>query len=464
MQERRATIRMNHASRAQYCPAEDLLPRDGRLMNLSERGAGLLVREPHPEGEQITISFAFPGDEETTTATGAVRWSEANPAGGGWHRVGLQWLPLEEVTRNRLHRFLYQQTKQGVTRASTGGAGAAWRFRAWGSLVAWLGVAILALIGVNLAQRLHALQGKNSWLGQVVEERNAFIHQLKTREATLQSQLSATRGYLAETAAEVSRLDQHAQGLGGQIQLLNKEVERFQQSYVKVREERGSLLQHVLDLEQERLALSRRLVSSQEVSLVVREAIESRKRALQARERPQMKGERRLSDLEIVGNEGYIIRDGHPTLGRSTMWIRVYDPEQPQTAPTATTASAAQPAGALKPQRAPSSGKGGAGRMVVIRQPLPASGHAPGAPAHPALPPSPAPAKPSGSLGTFLLEPDSTTQPISLAPLPDNNPRPASAGTADSATAEQGTGAATTQAGASRESTPSPSTSPVGAP
>ncbi len=337
MQERRTTIRIEHACRAQYCPADDLLPRDGRLLNLSERGAGLLVREPRRQGEQVTVSFSFPGDAEATTATGTVRWSEPELGGGGWHRAGIQWLPLEEIARNRLHRFLYQQTRPAQRRP---GDKRGWRIPGgrWAAAAGWGGIAILVLASALLFRQIQALQGQNTQLGVAVAQRNSVIKQLNDRTSSLQTQLTTTRGYLAETAGEVARLDQHAQVLGGQVSALSQDVERFQRAYTNVQEQREALIHHVIDLEQERLILSRRLVSSQEVSMVVQEAVNDRRRAKESQLRLELRQKREAADHELNGNEGYVIRDGRPTIGRSTVWIRVYDPEA-----TSSTAPAGAP-------------------------------------------------------------------------------------------------------------------------
>ncbi len=91
MQERRTTIRIGQQCRTQYCSSEDLLPRDGRITDLSERGVGLLVREAHRIGEVLTVGFSLPGDRTTLTATGVVRWSNP-PQKGRWYPVGLDWI------------------------------------------------------------------------------------------------------------------------------------------------------------------------------------------------------------------------------------------------------------------------------------------------------------------------------------------------------------------------------------
>ena len=74
MQERRTSIRMAHAVAAQYCPSDDLLPRDGKLLDVSERGSRLKAREPRQVGDRITVTFPLEQEQEPLTVTGEVRW------------------------------------------------------------------------------------------------------------------------------------------------------------------------------------------------------------------------------------------------------------------------------------------------------------------------------------------------------------------------------------------------------
>lgn len=335
MQERRTTVRVAYPCRAQYCAADDLLPRDGRILNLSERGAGMLVRESRREGEQVTTSFSLPGTSETLTATGVVRWSSPTLK-GRWHAMGLEWLPLEEATRNRLHTFLYTQpipsTRGRPDRAADQAPSSQWMV--WG---AW-GIAIL-LVGAVAWLWAQTLQREQEarWLRKGVEQRSMAIAVLKQREqrlvehgAWLQQELGTAQHRLASATGEMVQLDQQAQSLAGDAQRLRQEVELFQQSYDKAQQERGQLIQEVIGLEQERLKLLGRLSSLPELHLAIRNAIEARK-AAQAHARWAAFQTLRGADTEIApeDNQGFVIRDGRSTLSRrgTVMMIRVHDPQ-----------------------------------------------------------------------------------------------------------------------------------------
>ena len=330
MQERRTTIRLSHRSPAQQCSSEDLLPQDGYLINISERGAGLLARQAYRDGERVTVSFALPGEREPLTATGVVRWSAPSTTRNRWNPSGLEWLPFEEPTRDRLHRSLQRMTRAAFPRAVPKSRVSAQR------AVLFTGIAGGLLIALLLSFWVRSLRQENRALATAVAQRNGIISQLEGEEARRTLELDTARANLAATASEVARLDQQTQNFGAALGQLNEDMERFQQSYVQVRGEREQLMQRVLDLEQERASLAKRLSSVEELRLAIREAIDTRKdtqhaqRLLLVRAK-QEAGQRRMAD----GNRGFLIRDGRPTAGRATLWIRVHEPEpsSPQPAP-----------------------------------------------------------------------------------------------------------------------------------
>jgi archaellum component FlaC len=319
MQERRLIIRIPRRCRMQYCSSDDLLPRDGRLLNVSDRGAGLLVREPHRQGEMVSIGFALPEEPEALTATGVVRWS-ATPPHGHWHAIGLDWLQLDDTTRNRLQRFMSGAAPSAATPPP-----------ARRTIVFWVAAAgtSLLLIGVLVAAWLRSLQWENQQLQAIISQRDAVIAQLAQEESRLKLELGEAKTHLAQTTDEVARLDQQAQGLGEQIQALTAEISRIQNSYLQVRAERAQLIQQVLDLEQERAALRRRLSSVEELKVAIQEAIDMRKAARQAERLAILEARREAQEAALAnGNRGYLIRDGRPTLGHTTVWIRVHDPQE----------------------------------------------------------------------------------------------------------------------------------------
>lgn len=347
MQERRTSIRIDRLSRAQYCPTDDLVPRDGRLTNLSERGAGLLLREAHRIGERITVSFSLPDAEEPLTATGVVRWSDDRSRQGRWYPLGLEWLGLEEATRRRLQGFITQQA-QAVQPAPAGPSKTAASVRR-----ILLGTALIgAVIGASfLAYQLVLTQRQNLQLDDAIAQRDMTIdvlegraNYLKQRETQLQQDLTSTRIQLEMASDSVTQLGEQTEEMAGNILRLHEEVERFQQSYVQVREEREELMQRVLDLQQERMLLQKKLASIPDLNRAIREAVRGRQQQRRlARQQAIASAQAAQANFELEGNQGYLVRDGQSTFARSSpaMSIRVLEPETAPSSPPAATAAEA---------------------------------------------------------------------------------------------------------------------------
>lgn len=337
MQERRSTVRVPYERRVQCCQAEDFLPRDGRLCNLSERGAGVLVRTTPKPGERLTLSISLPGEDEPLIATGLVRWSCPEAPKSRWQSLGLEWLPLEEASRYRLRRFLYAATQQPVARSTA--PSRSWRpsLPAMRRVVFGLVLFAAAAAGGILCLWVLSLQGENRLLATEMSHRDAMISLLQQHNTRLAVELGTAKSSLEATTAEVVRLDRQTQQLGNEIQHLTTGVGEVQRSYRQVREERDQLMQQVLGLEQERAALEKRLSSVDELRLAIRETIEARRLA-QGVQRQLLAQERRTADLQLLtdGNQGYLIREGRSTLAPRTggggVIIRVLDP-QPSPAP-----------------------------------------------------------------------------------------------------------------------------------
>lgn len=289
MQERRTTIRVDHPCRTQYCSANDPLPKDGSLLNLSERGAGVLLRESRKGGERVTVNFPLLGAEDTVTTTGVVRWSGEHSERGRWYPVGLEWLPLEETTAHLLHRLLTSSPHTASAKAST----TRWEALRWGLLC---GLFVAMLCGGALL----ALQQDNWRLETVLQARNATVEHLGAQGARLQGELDTAIANLSATSEEVARLHEQTQALEGNAHRLSQEVARFQDSYVQLQQERSALIDRVLELEQERTVISRRSVPLEELHQVIRETI-ARKQATR-------------SLFTQAGNRGYL-------------QVRVHEPE-----------------------------------------------------------------------------------------------------------------------------------------
>jgi archaellum component FlaC len=194
----------------------------------------------------------------------------------------------------------------------------------------------LVVLGLRwgMLQRASGVQQENAQLIASVQRRDAIINDLGKEGQRLKLELGEARRYLAETAGEVARLDLQAQYFGKQVDRLTQDVDTFQRSYAQSQEARGQLMQRVLDLEQEKASLARRLASVDELKLAIREAIESRKQSQQAERLSLLKSRKEAQERWLEqGNRGYLVKDGRPTVGRSTVWIRVHEPESVISAP-----------------------------------------------------------------------------------------------------------------------------------
>jgi len=302
MQERRTTIRVRHVCRAAYCPGEDLLPREGRLTTLSERGAGILVRDPHREGERLTVNVPLPEEPDPLTVTGVVRWSSEPIPNSGWHPLGLEWLPMEESARHRLQQFLHLRARASLSyeeRAVLANKRARDLVLRRSGIIAGVSLLFAGLLWG------FSLRGDNQALLTTIHQRDGTITQLKRQEGLLQQELGITKKSLAATTEEIARLDQQAQFLGQAVEELHQDVEHAHASLGEIHEEREHLMQRVLDLTQERTYWMKRVESAQRAQ-AIQEAIDARR------------GE--------VGNQGYVVRENTPEAS-PTLWIRVHDPQ-----------------------------------------------------------------------------------------------------------------------------------------
>lgn len=260
MQERRTTVRYDCPRRAQYCSTSDLIPRDGRVTSLTERGIGLMAHEPHEAGERLTVTFTLPGEEDAVTTTGVVRWSRQAPTPQRWFPLGLEWLPLEETTRFRLDTFLRDKARERALGpwSVSGAVLRRWKPSAvhWGALA----VAALGITGA-LSARIVWLRWENSQLTEAIQHRNLAIAQLRESEQYVQQRLDATAAQLTQVLGEVVQLEQRSGQFQGELQRLAAEAERFQAAYATLHEQREGFVRQIVDLERERAQMVQRLTS-----------------------------------------------------------------------------------------------------------------------------------------------------------------------------------------------------------
>lgn len=316
MQERRTSIRVPHAVAAQYCPSDDLLPRDGKLQDVSERGSRFLAREPRKLGDRITVTFPLGEEDEPLTVTGEVRWSAPS---GRWCATGLEWLTLDPAARYRLHSFLHARAQQAQAKRTVWGRPQAGP--ASGARLA--GIAAGTVVVTALAFAAWSLHQTNAQLDAALEQRDAVIDQMEQRAAQLTTTLGAAHADLERATVEVARLDAQAQSLQTGAQELTSEIQRFQIAYAKTQRERSGLIDQILLLEQERMELSRRLSSLPELRLAIRDAIQARMRDDRLRPRARWASD----ESSEWGNRGYIVLNAQAaTPAASGLSITVHDP------------------------------------------------------------------------------------------------------------------------------------------
>ena len=324
MQERRTTVRVDHTCHTQYCAADDPLPKDGSLTNVSERGARALLREHRKVGDRVTVNFPLSAPHQSVTATGIVRWN-VDAQAARWYPVGLEWLPFEEATAHLLHRFLLGASRIGGAKSpehsgmAEEDAPQARRVAiTWGSLSAFV---TAVLCGIILA----TFHDRNQRLNRVLQTRDSTVEQLQTHRQQLLSQLEASTAHLNETTDQIVRLQTQAEALDGSAQQLRQEVVHAQEAYLELQHQRSGLIDRVVELEQERGMLLQGSISLDELQRAIRETV-ARRQASQAFFSQAM-AEVEEDRGPLAGNHGYLVQDGLNTFpARPTLEVRVYEP------------------------------------------------------------------------------------------------------------------------------------------
>lgn len=277
MQERRTTIRVPLRSRARYCASGDFFLRDGYLANLSERGIGLWVREPHQAGERLTASFVLPRDHDPVTATGLVRWSETKASKRGWYPLGVEWLPFEETARHRLRQFLSTSIRTSSPEAALGRFPvAAGRPTIRWARVLGVGVGCGLLVGAVGNLWFLSISQPDAQLLHAIDARDTVIQGLEEREARLSEALQSVTTHLRVTSEEVGGLAQQTLALERAARQLHQEVVSAQEAHAALHEEREALMGRVLELEQARAARVQQSLPIEELQVAIREAIDRR--------------------------------------------------------------------------------------------------------------------------------------------------------------------------------------------
>lgn len=327
MEERRGKVRLSCLLRARYSPAGSQPFHEARVTDLSERGAGLLVRQSLRPGDHLQLDLELPSEETPLGMTGLVRWIQGDSSEVRWTSAGVEFINLDETQRYRLGTFLSEQLQKTLTRARLGHpvalATSPTTTAPWRRAATWLG----ALAILTAIVWMVVLQQENVRLGSVLKERNVMIAQLESHQYELTQALQETNTELTQTTAEVESLRQQTEMLESGLQQLGRDFETLQESYQRLSWERTQLLAQVEGLEQQRADVQRMLSNIPSLRKALHDAFRRR--------RDEQLAQRRLTiqalynaDYESLkrGNRGYLVRDGQPTTG-STLRIRVHDPQ-----------------------------------------------------------------------------------------------------------------------------------------
>lgn len=331
MQERRTTIRIPNSCRVQYCSAEDMFPHDGRMVNLSERGAAINAREAHREGDQLTVGFSLPGEDDLLTFTGHVRWSGQQSRGRNKYPVGLEWLPAGPTARHRLLAFLHDQTPKISAKQITRGSIRDWRKNvSIKRLVARIVFTFGAIIMTYLAMQTLSLNRDIGKFAMVVQEQNAMMRHLEDQREQLQRTLLVTQGHLGVAAEEMVRLNISSKQFDQEVHRLHDELAVVELSFAKLQTDRVDLIQMVVDLEWQRMKLEQLLAKVPELRRAIRASIEGR--IIGGKPIPsflQPPTQSSVLNYSNNGNQGFLLRNGASTTTQEvpSMQIRVHEPQ-----------------------------------------------------------------------------------------------------------------------------------------
>lgn len=247
MQERRTIIRLSQVSRVQYCLSASAAPKDGWLTNLSECGAGLLIPE-HPQvGELLTISGYLPGADDILAVTGVVQWTQPDVLRRQWYLVGVEWLALEELQRNRLHTIL----SHGIPKGGKAFVLGYWRVNGLPLFLGVLGVLLIVGTISRMAIELKSREREYRLLVGILQQRESYIHHLRQHERALRRSVHKTQTHLIRTSSEIADLDHQTQRLENMMQRLGQHLIHMQQVNRQTEQERDALRQQQEQLSQQ---------------------------------------------------------------------------------------------------------------------------------------------------------------------------------------------------------------------
>ena len=188
-----------------------------------------------------------------------------------------------------------------------------------------LGKFVLAAIGILFIAsvwRMVVVEQEKRRLATAYEQAQQTLGQLQAERTHLSEELTGAHQTIEQQSSTMANIQQELKQLGDRLAQTTNELTALQQAHQQLQRSQASLLA-------EKQQLEAKLSSIQELKLAIRDVKrklrDERLAAWQAHvEAMKAADQRRLA----LGNRGYLVRDGVPTVGaRASLHVRVLEPQ-----------------------------------------------------------------------------------------------------------------------------------------
>jgi len=107
MEERRTYMRFNVLLDA-LCRTSGALKKL-KVHNFSREGIGVLSKKIIPEGEDVELELAIPGDNIPVIVTGQIAWTNEKKADSDRCEGGIKLAEMDNVDRSRILNHIYKK-------------------------------------------------------------------------------------------------------------------------------------------------------------------------------------------------------------------------------------------------------------------------------------------------------------------------------------------------------------------